>query len=92
MTRRDETLGRKQMMTHPRIAARTECETRPTRITAFGVVPNAVISDRGVNRGSRIHCPDLLARAAWRFCFSTSANCSTRSACARLLSAWLRFV
>ena len=81
------------MMTHrSRIAERTECETGPRQITALGVVPNAVISERGVNRGSRIHCQDLLARAAWRFCFSTSAKFSTRSACARLLLASLRFV
>jgi hypothetical protein len=30
------------------------------------------------------------ARSDWRFCFSLSASSSTRSACARLLSAWVR--
>ena len=33
------------------------------------------------------HALVVFARSAWRFRFSTSANCSTRSACARLSAA-----
>ncbi len=54
-------------------------------------VPNAVMIRTVTSIGGlRIRYPDLLARAAWRFCFSTSASCSTRSAWARLPAAWLR--
>jgi hypothetical protein len=62
-----------------------------TQITALGCAERAVIREPVTSRVGHDVCQASFARLDWRFCFSTSANSSTWSACARLLAASLRF-
>ena len=59
--------------------------TSQIKITAPSTVLNAVRGEPVISLFG--HALVLFARSAWRFRFSASANCSTRSACARLPAA-----